>query len=256
MYNKNGDTMVALITGASSGIGREMAIYLGELGYDLILVARRKERLEELKKIIPTKIEIFVYDLQKEENINRLYEQVKEKKIDLLINNAGFGLFGMFSETSLEREIEMINLNIKTYHIMTKLFLKNFMARDSGRILNVASAAGFLAGPRLNTYYATKNYVTKLSIGLYEELRRQKSNVHISVLCPGPVATEFNQVAQGSFQVTEDNARKVARIAINKTLKNKLIIVPDGFTRIGLFLNRFLPWKLSARIIYHIQKRK
>jgi hypothetical protein len=248
--------MLALITGASSGIGREMAIYLSELGYDLILVARRKNRLQELQNTLKTHVTIFDYDLQKIENILELYQKVKEKEIDLLINNAGFGLFGMFSETSLERELEMIDLNIKATHIMTKLFLPDMMKKDHGRILNVASAAGFLAGPRLNTYYATKNYVAKLSIALYEELRRQKNKVHISVLCPGPVATEFNKVAQGTFQVEEENARKVARRAINQTLKNKLIIVPDGFTKLGLFFNRFLPWKVSARIIYHIQKRK
>lgn len=248
--------MLALITGASSGIGREMAIYLSELGYDLILVARRKERLQELQKRLSTHVTIFTYDLQKSENIYELHKKVQDKEIDLLINNAGFGLFGMFFETSLDRELEMIDLNIKAYHIMIKLFLPSMMKRNQGRILNVASAAGFLAGPRLNTYYATKNYVTKLSIALYEELRRVKSQVKVSVLCPGPVATEFNKVAQGTFQVEEENARKVARYAIDKTLKNKLIIVPDIFTKIGLFCNRFLPWKLSARIVYHIQKRK
>ena len=248
--------MLALITGASSGIGREMALYLGELGYDLILVARRKERLEELKTRISTNVTIYDYDLSIEENIYKLHQSVCKEKIDLLINNAGFGLFGLFSETNLERELEMINLNIKAYHIMTKLFLNDFMKRNEGHILNVASAAGFLAGPGLNTYYATKNYVAKLSIALYEELRREKSKVHISVLCPGPVATEFNKVAKGTFLVEEENARKVARIAIDKTLKNKLIIIPDGFTKIGLFLNRFIPWKLSMRIIYHIQKKE
>lgn len=247
--------MLALITGGSSGIGREMALYLGELGYDLILVARRKERLEELKNRISTNVTIYDYDLSIEENIYKLYQKVQKEKIDLLVNNAGFGLFGMFRETNLDRELEMINLNIKAYHIMTKLFLNDFMKRNEGHILNVASAAGFLAGPGLNTYYATKNYVAKLSMALYEELRREKSNVHISVLCPGPVATEFNKVAKGTFQVEEENARKVARIAIDKTLKNKLIIIPDGFTKLGLFLNRFIPWKLSMRIIYHIQKK-
>lgn len=248
--------MLALITGGSSGIGREMALYLGELGYDLILVARRKERLEELKNRISTNVTIYDYDLSIEENIYKLHQKVQKEKIDLLVNNAGFGLFGMFRETNLDRELEMINLNIKAYHIMTKLFLNDFMKRNEGHILNVASAAGFLAGPGLNTYYATKNYVAKLSMALYEELRREKSSVHISVLCPGPVATEFNKVAKGTFQVEEENARKIARIAIDKTLKNKLIIVPDGFTKLGLFLNRFIPWKLSMRIIYHIQKKK
>lgn len=247
--------MLALITGASSGIGREMALYLGELGYDLILVARRKEKLEELKTRISTNVTIYDYDLSIEENIYKLHKSVQKEKIDLLVNNAGFGLFGMFRETNLERELKMINLNIKAYHIMTKLFLNDFIKRNEGHILNVASAAGFLVGPVLNTYYATKNYVAKLSMALYEELRREKSNVHISVLCPGPVATEFNKVAKGTFQVEEENARKVARIAIDKTLKNKLIIIPDGFTKLGLFLNRFIPWKLSMRIIYHIQKK-
>lgn len=248
--------MLALITGASSGIGREMAYYLGELGYDLILVARRKDRLEEIKKDIQTNVEIFDYDLLEQKNIFKLHDQVKNKNIDFLINNAGFGLFGMFDKTDLNRELEMIDLNIKTYHILTKLFLQDFVKKNHGRILNVASAAGFLAGPRLSTYYATKNYVAKLSMGIYEELKHQNSKVHISILCPGPVETEFNKVAKGTFSIHEMSARKVARIAIDQSLRNKLIIVPGISTKLALFFNRFVPWKLSLRITYHIQKRK
>ena len=124
-YNKIGDNMKALITGASSGIGKEMAYYLGSIGYDLILVARRKENLEQIKKQIKTNVEIYAYDLLHQENIYKLYEKVKEKQIDFLINNAGFGLFGDFDKTDLERELEMIDLNIKAYHIFTKLFLKD-----------------------------------------------------------------------------------------------------------------------------------
>lgn len=247
--------MIALITGASSGIGKEMALYLGELGYDLILVARRKEKLEELKKQIKTDVLIYDYDLLKEENIWKLYEEVKEKKVDFLINNAGFGLFGKFYETDLTRELEMIDLNIKAYHILSKLFLKDFIERDSGRILNVASAAGFLAGPNLSTYYGTKNYIAKLSLGIYEELRHQKSNVHISILCPGPTATEFTKTAKGKFLVEENSAKNVARYGIDKALKNKLIIIPGFFTKTGIFLNRFIPWKLSIRLTYKIQER-
>lgn len=248
--------MLALITGASSGLGKEMAYYLASLNYDLILVARRKERLEQIKESVSTNVTIFELDLQKEENLYKLHKEVKEQKIDLLINNAGFGLFGMFDKTDLERELEMIDLNIKAYHILTKLFLQDFVKRDSGRILNVASAAGFLSGPKLATYYATKNYVAKLSMAIYEELRHQKSNVHISVLCPGPVNTEFNQVAKGNFKVPEENARLVAKLAIDKTLKNKLIIVPGMMTKMGLFLNRFIPWKMSLKFVYKIQERK
>ena len=166
--------MLALITGASSGLGKEMAVYLSSLGYDLILVARREKRLEELKESLKTNVTIYNYDLLDIKNVFELYEQVKDKNIDFLINNAGFGLFGDFLNTDLNRELEMINLNIKAYHILTKLFLKDFVLEDKGRILNVASAAGFLAGPNLSTYYATKNYITKLTLAIYEELKTKK----------------------------------------------------------------------------------
>ena len=248
--------MKALITGASSGLGRDMARYLASLDWDLVLVARRTERLKELQEELKTSVEIISLDLGIEENCYKLYEMTKDKGIDLLINNAGFGLFGLTTETSLTRELEMINLNVKAVHILTKLFLKDFYKKDSGHILNVASSAGFLAGPRLNTYYATKNYVLKFSLAIYEELRHQKSNVKISCLCPGPVATEFNKVAGGKFNIEEKKSYQVAKYAIDKTLKNKLIIVPGLSVRIGLFFNRFISTKLSLKIVYHIQERK
>ena len=248
--------MKALITGASSGLGRDMARYLASLDWDLVLVARRTERLKELQEELKTSVEIISLDLGIEENCYKLYEMTKDKGIDLLINNAGFGLFGLTTETSLERELEMINLNVKAVHILTKLFLKDFYKKDKGQILNVASSAGFLAGPRLNTYYATKNYVLKFTLAIYEELRHLKSNVKISCLCPGPVATEFNKVAGGKFNIEEKKSYQVAKYAINKTLQNKLIIVPGLTVRLGLLFNRFIPTKLSLRIIYHVQERK
>lgn len=248
--------MKALITGASSGIGREMAYYLASLNYDLILVARREDRLKEIKDKVQTNVKIISLDLEKEENVYKLYELTKNEKIDMLINNAGFGLFGFTNKTDLDRELEMINLNIKSLHILTKLFLNDFIKRDSGYILNVGSSAGFLAGPKLNTYYATKNYVVKFTMAIYEELKHQNSNVHVSVLCPGPVNTEFNKVAGGHFNVEGEQAKKVAKIAINKTLKNKLIIVPGLGVKLALFFNRFLPYKLSMKIVYMIQDRK
>lgn len=248
--------MRALITGASSGIGRDMAYYLGNLGYDLILVARRKDRLEEIKNNLSVDVKIIEMDLLKQENVFKLYQKCKNDNIEILINNAGFGLFGMFYETDLVRELEMIDLNIKTYHILTKLFLNDFRKKDRGYILNVCSSAGFLVGPRLNTYYATKNYVTKLTMGIYEELREEKSKVHISLLCPGPVATEFNKVAKGKFSLKEMSSEKVAKYGIDKMFKNKLIIVPGLGVRLGLFFNRFVPWKLSMRVTSYIQKRK
>ena len=159
--------MKALITGASSGIGRDMARYLNSKKIDLILVARDEENLLKLKQELTVNVEVLTYDLTVKENVYELYEKVKNENIDILINNAGFGLFGEFSQTDLDRELEMINLNVVAYHILTKLFLQDFIKKDQGYILNVCSSAGFLAGPRLSTYYATKNYVLKLTMAIY-----------------------------------------------------------------------------------------
>ncbi len=248
--------MLALITGASSGMGRDMARVLANRGYDLVLVARRKDKLLELKKELATQVQVIDMDLSLEDNVFKLYQKLKGKEIDLVINNAGFGLFGEFYETDLDTELKMIDLNVKSYHILTKLFLQDMIKKDKGRILNVCSSAGFMAGPRMATYYATKNYVTKLTMAINEELRQLKSNVHVSALCPGPVATEFNKVAKGKFSVREADSRKVAEYAILKTLKNKMIIVPTLMMKVTLFLNRFAPYRLSLVIAYHIQKRK
>lgn len=248
--------MLALITGASSGMGRDMARILAKNGYDLILVARRKERLLELKKELCTNITVISMDLSVLDNNYKLYERVRNKKIDLLINNAGFGLFGEFYETDLDTELKMIDLNIKAYHILTKLFLKDFIKKDQGYILNVCSSAGFMAGPRLSTYYATKNYVTKLTMAINEELRVMKSHVHISALCPGPVATEFNEVAHGTFAVREASSYEVASYAIKKLFQHKMIIVPTLLMKFTLFFNRLVPYRLSLYLAYKIQKRK
>ena len=248
--------MLALITGASSGIGRDMARILSKKGYDLILVARRKERLLELKKELDTKVTTIAMDLSIEKNNYELYEKVKSKKIDVLINNAGFGLFGEFVKTEIDTELKMIDLNIKSYHILTKLFLQDFVRRDAGYILNVCSSAGFMAGPRMATYYATKNYVTKLTMAINEELRVSKSNVTVSALCPGPVSTEFNDVAHGTFAIREASSYEVAKYAIDKLFKRKMIIVPTFLMKLTLFFNRFAPYRLSLYIAYKIQKRK
>lgn len=248
--------MKALVTGASSGIGRDMCYYLSDMGYDLVIVARDKENLNKVKDKCKTSVRVISLDLTKEENCYKLYELTKDDNIDVLINGAGFGLFGMTEKTDLDRELEMINLNIKAVHILTKLFLKDFVKRDSGYIMNIASSAGFLAGPRLNTYYATKNYVAKWTMGIYEELKHMNSNVHICTLCPGPVKTNFNKVAGGTFVVKEASSSYVAKYGIDKMFKNKLIIIPKLSVRLAVFGNRFIPWKLSLKITYMIQKRK
>ena len=248
--------MRALITGASSGIGRDMARYLASKNIDLILVARRKERLEDLKKECNVSVEIVELDLLKKENLYKLFKKYQNKKIDILINNAGFGLFGDFLETDLERELEMIDLNVVAYHVLTKLYLQKMNKEGGGYILNVCSSAGFLAGPRLATYYATKNYITKLTMAIHEELRHKNSKVTISALCPGPVDTEFNKVAQGGFKVNGVSSAYVAKYGIDKMFQQKLIIVPTLSMKLGLFFSRFLPWSLLLKITYQIEYRK
>ncbi|MHB8062158.1 MAG: SDR family NAD(P)-dependent oxidoreductase, partial [Ruminiclostridium sp.] len=174
--------MKALITGASSGIGRDMSIILSKKGYDLILVARRMEKLEELKKTLSTDVQTISLDLSKEESCFSLYEQVKNESVDILINNAGFGIFGAFDEIDIHEELKMLNTNIIAVDILTKLFLKDFKRKNSGYILNVASSAAFLPGPLLSSYYASKAYVLRLTEAIHEELRRAGSKVYVGSL--------------------------------------------------------------------------
>lgn len=248
--------MKALITGASSGIGRDMAKYLATKNIDLILVARRKELLEKLKSELNVNVKIISLDLGNEKNVFKLYEKVKDENIDILINNAGFGLFGDFVDTNLNTELNMIDVNIKAPHILTKLFLQDFVKRDSGYILNVCSSAGFMAGPKLNTYYATKNYLTKLTMAINEELRQKNSNVVISALCPGPTSTEFNKVAKGTFSIKEASSEFVAKYGIDKMFDKKMIILPTLSMKLGNFGLRLIPYRLQLIIAYHIQFKK
>jgi short-subunit dehydrogenase len=248
--------MKALITGASSGLGYDMAKVMSEMGYDLFLVARRKDRLEELKSSLGTNVTIIPMDLSVKENCFALYEKLKDENIDVLINNAGFGLLGDFCSTDIERELEMIDINIKTVHILTKLFLKDFVERDSGYIMNVASSAGFMAGPLMATYYSTKAYVLNLTNALYEELRHKKSNVHVCSLCPGPVDTEFNKVAGASFGVKSLKSEDVAKYAIKKMFANKLMIIPGLGMKLLLIGTKFAHKKTVLKVTYNLQKNK
>jgi len=248
--------MKALITGASSGIGRDMARYLSTLGYDIIAVAQNEERLKELQIELKTNVQIISIDLSKKENCIDLYEKTKNENIDLLINNAGFGVFGFFDETDLEREISLIETNVTAVHILTKLFLKGMIEKNNGRILNVSSIASFAPGPLMVAYYASKSYVTSMTKGIYRELKKKKSNVHISVLCPGPVATNFNNVAGVHFSIKELSSEYVAKYAIDKTLKNKLVIVPGFLNKVIRVLSKIAPSKLASEVVYHNQTRK
>ena len=250
--------MKVLITGASSGIGRDMARVLASQKNDLVLIARNNEKLRELEKELTEKnnikIETIAMDLSKEENCKELYKKVQN--IDILINNAGFGDCGNFTKTELEKELKMIDTNIKAYHILTKLYLKDMKAKGSGQILNVASIAGFMPGPLMSTYYATKGYVVRLSEGIREELKKEKSNVKISILCPGPVNTNFNKVANVKFYIREADSMDVAKYAIKKLQQGKFYIVPGIDVKIAKIGAKIIPTPIISKITYKIQKRK
>ena len=254
--------MLAFITGASSGIGRDMARYLYKLGYDIIITARNEEALQilkqELEKTRTGKIYVLPADLSEEQEVIQLYETIKRefKKIDIVINNAGFGLFGRFVQTDLETEIKMIHTNIIAVHTLTKLFLQDMLNYNEGKILNVSSVAGFMPGPLMATYYSTKNYVFRLSEAIHKELKKMNSKVQISVLCPGPVNTNFNQVANVKFNLREASSEKVAKYAIEKMLQGKFKIIPGIDIKIARLGSKILPDNLLAEICYHMQEKK
>jgi uncharacterized protein len=248
--------MKALITGASSGIGKDMAYVLADIGYDLILVARSKDLLDKIKKDIKTNTKVIVMDLSDSKECIKLHNMVKEDNIDVLINNAGFGLFGEFDKTSLKDELSMIDLNIKAVHILTKLFLRDFKEKDAGYILNVASMASFQPGPLMATYYATKAYVLRMTLAVYGELKESNSKVVISALCPGPVDTNFNKVAKVSFAIKPLSSMYVAKYGIKKMFKKKLIIIPGFLSKVSFILSGFVPVKLGMKVIYNVQRKK
>ena len=250
--------MKVLITGASSGIGKDLAREFAKLKYDVVLVSRTEDKLINLKEELTNKYHInadyYIADLSNENECRNLYEKYKD--IDILVNNAGFGDLGLFSETSLEKELQMIKTNIIGLHILTKLYLIKMKEKNSGKILNVASIAGFMPGPLMATYYASKNYVVRLSEAIREELRSEKSNVTISILCPGPVKTNFNNVANVKFNIKGLTSEYVAKYTVKKLLKNKFYIVPGFGVKFAKISSKIVPTSIMAKCAYFMQKKK
>ena len=249
--------MKALITGASSGIGLDMARYLATQNCELILVSRNKEKLEELQEKLPTKTTIIVADLSNEQRVKDLYVIAKKENIDILINNAGLGDFGYLTDTDLNKDLELINTNIKAVHILTKYIVKDMEKRDTDTyIMNVASSAAFQPGPLMSTYYATKSYVYQLTEALYYEEKKKKTKVNVSVLCPGPVDTNFNNVAGVHFSIKPLTSTFVAKYAIDKMFNKKMLIIPGFKMKCAKFFSRFVSDKMLLKMTYNIQKKK
>lgn len=249
--------MTALITGASSGIGRDIARELAKKGVRLVISGRNYSALKELQdEIGKNRVKIIPADLTKKEECYRLYDEAKKYDIDILVNNAGFGLFGKYAETSLEREIEMIEVNIMAVHILQKLFLRDFRKRDKGYILNVASAAGFMPGPYMAAYYSTKNYVVRLTEAVSSELKNEGSNVSVSALCPGPVDTKFNDTAGVSFALKGISSEYAAKCAVDGLFARKTLIIPTLKMKLAAYGSGLLPPLLLAKIAGYMQRKK
>lgn len=249
-----------MITGASSGIGKAFAAQFAKKGYDLILVARRKERLQELAEEWTKKGRkcfVLTADLAKKKECRKIMEEVRKLPVKVFINNAGFGDCGSFLETDLSKEMEMIHVNIRAMHFLMKQMLCQMEKQGEGSILNVASSAGlFPAGPYMATYYATKSYVTSLTRAVALELKEKKSNVYVGALCPGPVDTEFNKVANVEFAIPSITPTYCASYAIRKMEKRKIVIVPKNKMKVLAFISRVLPQSLVIRMTAWQQKKK
>jgi short-subunit dehydrogenase len=242
-------TNTALVTGASYGIGRELARLCARDGYDLVLVARSKDRLAELEEELRTRHSISVtcvsMDLTEPDAPQKLYEETMRAGIEvaILINNAGYGYAGPFAEGETKMQVDMVQLNVTALTHLTRLFLPSMLSRGRGRILNVASTASFQPGPFMEVYYATKAFVLSLSEALAEELR--DSGVTVTVLCPGPTATEFHARAKTADSRLRHlgvmDAGAVAEQGYRGMMAGKVIVVTGLLNRLLVQSIRFSP---------------
>ena len=249
--------MLALITGASSGLGVEFARLLAMNGYDLIITARRKDRLMALKNAIEkkyrVKVEVVSADLSDVGEVLHLAGKCFTKKIDVLINNAGFGILGAFNNMSGRDNVDLINTNITALTLLSQEFIKT---QKKGYILNVASIAAFLPGPLLSTYYASKAYVLSLSTAVNEELKRSGKPISVTTLCPGPMKTEFFSTAGASKEFATAAPRDCAKRGLKAMFRRKSLVFSDNLTALGALGSRFLPLGLITKISYRVQRSK
>lgn len=242
---------VALITGASAGLGVEFARQLSKRGHRLVLVARRKDRLDALAKELGNARAIAI-DLSKSGSAAKLLADLAtaSEQVEILVNNAGFGLIGRFAELDAQRERQMIDLNVGTLTDLCRTVAPAMIKRKSGGILNVASTAAFQPGPNMAVYFATKAYVLSLTEALHEELKPH--GVHVSALCPGPTRTEFGEVAgfggNGLFDRVAMESPEVVEAGLDGLDRNRAVVVPGFANKAGAFSTRFAPRSVVRRI--------
>lgn len=251
----------ALITGASSGIGLDLAHLFAQDGHDVVLVARSEARLRELAGELEGKhrvaARVVVADLAKPDAPREVFEAAGA--VDILVNNAGYGLSGKFAETDLRTELDMIQVNVTALTHLTKLFLRPMVERGRGRILNIASTASFQPGPLMAVYYATKAYVLSFSEAIGEEL--SGTGVTVTALCPGPTATGFQQKAKlGSEALLKlmkpVPSMEVARAGYRALMRGRRVVVPGVKNKIGVQSVRVSPRALVTRVVHALQARR
>jgi short-subunit dehydrogenase len=249
----------ALITGASAGIGRELAEILARAGFNLVLVARSGERLKELGDKLKGSYKVeclsLTTDLARPGAAADLFQRVGSRIISVLVNNAGFGAYGEFAKVDLKTQTEIVQVNILALMELTHLFLQPMLARKQGRILNVASTAAFQPGPFVNAYYASKAFVYSFSYALTEELAG--SGVSVTTLCPGPTSTEFfgraNIKMKQGFPMM--SARAVAEEGFDGLMKGKRVVIAGLTNKIVSFVAKRSPPRLTSVIVRRIHRR-
>lgn len=252
----------ALITGGASGLGYELALLLAKDDYNLVLIDIDAEKLQEVKQGIETdfavNVQIYAKDLSVVNISEEIMLELKGLPIDVLVNNAGFGLFGSFWETDWEREKQMLHLHVITTTHLTKLVLKDMIQRGSGKILNLSSLAAFQPGPLMSLYYATKGYILSFSEAIANELKG--TGVTVTALCPGPTKTSFQKVvsnASSENKITFNmaNAKEVAAYGYKAMKKGKVYAIPGKFNKLLATLPRFIPRNTAATIVKRIQEK-
>jgi short-subunit dehydrogenase len=257
--------IVALVTGASSGIGLALAREIAANGHDVVLTARNGDALEAAAGAIEGKYGVradaIPLDLRNPDAAEQLYQTISNQKIEIgiLVNNAGFGLGGEFLETDLQREVEMIQVNVIAVTQLTKLFAAGMVRRRSGRVMNVASTAAFQPGPLMAVYYATKAYVLSFSQAVAEELRN--TGVTVTALCPGATATAFADTAEISnsrlfTRLGVDDAESVAVYGYKAMMRGERVAIPRLRDKIMVQAERFAPRALVTRIVRQVQENR